>query len=449
VNFTLPATSKLRAKAFTFGVATASFQIEGSSNADGRCESIWDRFCAIPGKVLNGDNGEPACDHYRRLEEDLDLIQSLGVDAYRFSIAWPRIEPSPGVWNEAGFVFYERLVDGLIARGIKPFATLYHWDLPQYLEDRGGWINRETAYRFARYADRVSARLGDRVASYATFNEPWCSAFLGYRVGIHAPGLKSDRLGFQAAHHLLLAHGLALPALRHNAPNAQHGIVLNVTPSFANSTNADDQWAAEFADEENTHTFLQPLLQGRYPTMVFDQHPDWAPTQLANDLAIMAAPIDFLGINYYTRSVVEKPDAGDYANVPQEGAKTDIGWAIYPTALTQLLVDLKARYDNLPPIFITENGAADNSQLIDGAVHDPMRTDYYQQHLNAVDQAIEAGVDIRGYFAWSLMDNFEWAEGYGQRFGIVHVDYQTQVRTLKTSGKSWQAFLAERQELSL
>jgi len=444
VNFNIPATSKLRDKTFTFGVATASFQIEGSSAADGRCESIWDRFCATPGKVLHGDKGEPACDHYRRLEQDLDLIESLGVDAYRFSIAWPRIEPSPGVWNEAGFAFYERLVDGLIARGIKPFATLYHWDLPQYLEDQGGWINRETAYKFAVYADKVSARLGNRVASYATFNEPWCSAFLGYRFGIHAPGLKSDRLGFQAAHHLLLAHGLALPAMRANAPKAQHGIVLNMTPSYANSDSPEDQWAAEFADAENTHTYLQPLLQGSYPTVVFDQHPDWAPTQLADDLAIMAAPIDFLGINYYTRGVIEKSATGDYQTVPQADAKTDIGWSIYPAGLTDLLVDLNARYSNLPPVFITENGAADNTELVAGAVHDTMRTDYYNQHLNAVHQAIEAGVDIQGYFAWSLMDNFEWAYGYSQRFGIVHVDYQTQVRTIKTSGKSWQQFLADR-----
>ncbi|MDB9894278.1 GH1 family beta-glucosidase [Reinekea forsetii] len=444
MNFNIPATSKLRDKTFTFGVATASFQIEGSSTADGRCESIWDRFCATPGKVLHGDNGEPACDHYRRLEQDLDLIESLGVDAYRFSIAWPRIEPSPGVWNEAGFAFYERLVDGLIARGIKPFATLYHWDLPQYLEDQGGWINRATVYKFAVYADKVSARLGNRVASYATFNEPWCSAFLGYRFGIHAPGLKSDRLGFQAAHHLLLAHGLALPAMRANAPKAQHGIVLNMTPSYANSDSPEDQWAAEFADAENTHTYLQPLLQGSYPTVVFDQHPDWAPTQLADDLAIMAAPIDFLGINYYTRGVIEKSATGDYQTVPQGDAKTDIGWSIYPAGLTDLLVDLNARYSNLPPVFITENGAADNTELVAGAVHDTMRTNYYNQHLNAVHQAIEAGVDIQGYFAWSLMDNFEWAYGYSQRFGIVHVNYQTQVRTIKTSGKSWQQFLADR-----
>ena len=396
MNFNIPATSKLRVITFTFGVATASFQIEGSSAADGRCESIWDRFCATPGKVLHGDNGEQACDHYRRLEQDLDLIESLGVDAYRFSIAWPRIEPSPGVWNEAGFAFYERLVDGLIARGIKPYATLYHWDLPQYLEDQGGWINRVTAYRFAVYADKVSARLGNRVTSYATFNEPWCSAFLGYRFGVHAPGLESDRLGFQAAHHLLLAHGLALPAMRANAPQAQHGIVLNMTPSYANSDSAEDQWAAEFADAENTHTYLQPLLQGSYPTLVFAQHPDWAPTQLAGDLAIMAAPIDFLGINYYTRGVVKKGDSGDYETVSQPDAKTDIGWSIYPAGLTDLLVDLNARYSNLPPLFITENGAADNTELVAFAGHETSRTDYYIQHRNAVHQAIDAGVDIHG-----------------------------------------------------
>jgi len=444
VTFKIPAQSKLNNKEFTFGVATAAFQIEGSIHAEGRCESIWDRFCATPGKVLNGDTGEQACDHFNRLEQDLDLIKSLGVDAYRFSIAWPRIEPKPGQWNEAGFDFYQRLIDGLIERDIQPYATLYHWDLPQYLEDNGGWINRETAYRFAEYADKVTKRFGSKIVSYATFNEPWCSSFLGYRYGTHAPGLKSDRLGFQAAHHLLLAHGLAMPNMRMNAPDSQHGIVINISPAYAYTDAIGDLKAAQFSNEEFNHLFMQPLLKASYPEVVFGKHPEWAPTQLDGDLEIIAAPLDFLGINYYSRTVVKESPTSNYESVPEEGAKTDIGWTIYPKALTDAMIGFKQRYDNLPPIYITENGAADNTEIVDGVVNDAMRTDYYEQHLNAVHNAIEEGIEVRGYFAWSLMDNFEWAEGYSQRFGIVHVDYDTQVRTIKKSGKTWQTFLSNR-----
>ncbi len=447
--FSLPKNSPLLKKDFTYGVATAAFQIEGATNLDGRCESIWDRFCRTPGKVLNDDHGDIACDHYHRVEQDLDLIQSLGVDAYRFSIAWPRIEPSPDTWNEAGFAFYERIINGLIERGIKPYLTLYHWDLPQYLEEKGGWINRETAYRFAVYAQKVVARFGDRVTAYATFNEPWCSAFLGYRFGNHAPGLQSDRLGFQAAHHLLLAHGLALPALREYAPNAEHGIVLNFTPNYPLTDSKQDQQAASFADEEHSHWFLQPLLTGSYPKSIIEQHPEWVPTQLDEDLVIIARDIDFLGINFYTRQVVSASDQEDYNIIsPQvDGSMqlTDIGWEVFPQALTELLQGFKKRYSNLPPIIITENGAADNtSPNENGEVIDSMRVAYYNDHLNALHNAIESGVNISGYFAWSLMDNFEWAEGYSQRFGIVYVDYETQKRTIKHSGYCWQEFLNKR-----
>ncbi|MDN3648035.1 GH1 family beta-glucosidase [Reinekea marina] len=444
MEFTLPKDSRLNTKSFTFGVATASFQIEGSTNADGRCESIWDRFCATPGKVLNGDDGSVACEHYTRLEEDLDLIKSLGVDAYRFSIAWPRIEPKPGQWNEAGFDFYERLVDGLIARGIKPYATLYHWDLPQYLEDKGGWINRETAYLFSRYAEKLVERLGDKVVSYATFNEPFCSAYLGYRWGIHAPGLKDDRLGFQAAHHLMLAHGLAIPLMRKHAPKAQLGIVLNINPAFPASDSEADKQATQLSNDDSNHTFLGPILAGKYPTSVFEKYPHWAPTQLQGDLDIINAPLDFLGINYYTGVTIKADAQGEREEVNQQVPKTDIGWDIIPEALTKALVDYKNTYPSLPPIYITENGAADNTECINGEVNDTMRTDYYQQHLMAVHNAIEQGVDVQGYFAWSLMDNFEWAFGYSQRFGIVHVDYSTQKRTVKLSGLAWKKFLANR-----
>lgn len=444
MSFTLPNNSRLKTPEFTFGVATAAFQIEGSNRADGRTECIWDRFCATPDKVLNGDDGSVACEHYLRLEEDLDLIKSLGVDAYRFSIAWPRIEPAPGEWNEAGFEFYERLVDGLIARGIKPYATLYHWDLPQYLEDKGGWINRETAYSFARYAQKITERLGNRVYSYATFNEPLCSAYMGYRWGKHAPGLKDDRLGFQAAHHLLLAHGLALPLMRVAAPEAQHGIVINISPAFPASNSEADIAVTTLSNDDNNHTFLRPLLAGKYPESVFNKHPGWAPTQLDGDLDIINAPLDFLGINYYSSSVVKSNEQGEKEVVDQHVPRTDIGWPVVPEGLTKALVEYTQTYPTIPPIVITENGAADNTECVEGVINDTMRTDYYQQHLTAVDDAIKQGVNIQGYFAWSLMDNFEWAFGYSQRFGIVHVNYETQVRTLKKSGKTWQAFLANR-----
>ncbi|WP_108125635.1 GH1 family beta-glucosidase [Saccharospirillum mangrovi] len=444
MSFNLPADSRLARKDFLFGVATASFQIEGAAYEDGRTESIWDRFCATPGKVLGGDNGDVACDHYHRWPQDLDMIRKLGFDAYRFSIAWPRIEPQPGVWNQAGFDFYDRLVDGMLERGIRPVATLYHWDLPQYLGDRGGWVNRDTAYRFADYADQITRVLGDRVESYATLNEPWCAGFLSYRLGIHAPGLKDDRLGFQAAHHLLLGHGLALPAMRANAPKADHGIVLNFTPAYPATDSAEDRAAADYSDEENSHWYLQPLLTGEYPLAVRERHPEWMPTVYPGDMEILARPIDFLGINFYTRAVVKAGEHSDYESIPQDAPKTDIGWEIYPQALTDLMTGFKARYDNLPPIYISENGAADNTPVVDGVVDDQMRVGYYDQHLNAVHNAIEQGVDVRGYFAWSLMDNFEWAEGYSQRFGIVHVDYDSLVRTPKRSSAVFTDWLAQR-----
>lgn len=445
MSFKLPKNSKLLESDFVYGVATASFQIEGAGKEDGRCESIWDRFCATEGKVLNGDNGDVACDHYHRLEEDLDLIKSLGVDVYRFSIAWPRIEPKPGEWNEAGFAFYEKLVDGLISRGIKPYATMYHWDLPQYLEDKGGWVNRETAYSFARYTDKVTARLGDKVHAYSTFNEPWCSAFLGYRWGIHAPGIVDDRLGFQACHHLLLAHGLGVEKIRQNAPKAQCGIVLNFTPNYPYSNSSADAAAADFADEENSYWFIQPLLEGSYPHLVCQTHPDWIPIMVEGDMEIISRPIDYLGVNFYTRQVVQAKMGKDYDSVQPTENITDIGWEIYPEAFSKLLVDLNNRYSNLPPIVITENGIADNTEKnAKGDVVDTMRMDYFQSHLMSIHNAIEAGVDIRGYIAWSLMDNFEWAEGYSMRFGIVHVNYQTQERTLKESGKMWKTFLTNR-----
>lgn len=428
---------------FVYGAATASFQIEGANTADGRCESIWDRFCATPGKVENGDDGAVACDHYNRLEDDLDLMAELGLEAYRFSIAWPRIEPAPGEWNEAGFAFYERLIDGLLERGIKPYVTLYHWDLPQYLEERGGWISRETAHRFAEYADKVTARFGDKVVSYATLNEPLCASFVSYRWGHHAPGYADERLGYQSAHHLLLAHGLALPAMRRNAPNAEHGIVLNFTPALAADGDTHPE-VLQHADNLDGFWFLHPLMTGDYPQDVWDDAPADMPTRLPGDMDIIARANDFIGINYYSARLIGLDAEGKPEEKAQTVAKTDIGWPIRPEGLTHLLLEMKRRYANLPHLLITENGACDNSEVHNGDVLDAMRTNYFQLHLQAVHDAIEKGADVRAYFAWSLMDNFEWAFGYSKRFGIVHIDYDTQVRTIKQSGKTWQAFLRDR-----
>lgn len=444
MTFEFPSDSKLYKKDFLFGAATASFQVEGATSADGRCESIWDRFCATPGKVHNGDDGTVACDHYNRLEQDLDLMAELGLEAYRFSVAWPRIEPAPGQWNEKGFEFYERLIEGLLARGIKPYLTLYHWDLPQYLEDQGGWINRETAYRFAEYARQVCTRFGDKVTAYATFNEPLCSAFLGYRWGKHAPGYQDEQLGFQAAHHLLLAHGLALPGMRKNAPKSQHGIVLNFTPALPAPNEDVAQSVIDFHNNADGFWFLHPIMTGQYPQDVWKSSETDMPDVHPGDLDIISAPIDFLGINYYTSTLVKADDNGFPVEVENSDRRTDIGWPIRSRGLTIVISDMRRRYNRLPPIYITENGACDNTEVENGQVDDPMRSDYYQSHLLAVHDAIEQGADIRGYFAWSLMDNFEWAYGYSMRFGIVHVDYRTQVRTIKRSGKTWQAFLAAR-----
>ncbi len=446
MSFAFPESSPFRRSDFIFGVATASFQIEGANTEDGRCESIWDRFCATPGKVANGDDGAVACDHYHRWEQDLELIAELGVDAYRLSIAWPRIMPQEGQVNQKGIAFYQRIIAKLNSLGIKPFVTLYHWDLPQYLEDRGGWLNRETAYKFAEFADIMTQALGDDVDSYSTFNEPFCSAFLGYRFGEHAPGLKDDKWGFQAAHHLLLAHGLALPKMRENAPKAQHGIVLNFAPAYpADPSNQADVEAADFDEQQGIHWFLQPLIEGTYPEAIRQQQPLWWPTILPNDLTIIQQPIDFLGINYYTRHVIKAGQNGPEHVRLENVERTDMGWEVCPEAFTHLLTKLHKRYQ-LPPIYITENGMAGADKLEDGQVIDQQRCDYYQSHLDAVAAAMAEGVELKGYFAWSLMDNFEWAFGYDKRFGLVYVDYASQQRVFKQSAKYFQSFLKQRKE---
>ncbi|HEX6704394.1 MAG TPA: GH1 family beta-glucosidase [Albitalea sp.] len=430
---------------FTWGVATASYQIEGATHRDGRVPSIWDTFSATPGKVLNGDTGEVACDHYHRWEGDVDLIASLGVDAYRLSIAWPRVMDERGRANRAGLDFYKRLLDRLEAKGVQRFVTLYHWDLPQHLQDRGGWLNRDTAYRFADYADLVSRELAGQATAWATLNEPWCSAHLGYGDGRHAPGLADHRFASQAMHHLLLGHGLALPVLESNDPRARRGIVANVGRGTTDRDTAADRDAAQLYEVQHNAWVLDALFKGAYPADLFRLWPGTEPLVLPGDMAIISRPIDFLGINYYFRTNVRSDGAHGFVEVPLEGVeRTQMGWEVYPQGLQDLLVGFKAAYPALPPIYITENGMASDDKVVNGTVDDAQRIAFLNRHVAAVDAAMKAGVDVRGYFVWSLMDNYEWAYGYERRFGIVHVDYATQQRTPKQSAKALTAFLRSR-----
>ena len=452
---------------FLFGSATASYQIEGAAQEDGRGPSIWDTFSHTPGKTTNGDTGDVADDHYHRLDEDLDLMKSLGLEAYRFSIAWPRIQPTgSGVANQAGLDFYSRLVDGLLERGIRPIATLYHWDLPQALEDEGGWTNRETAYRFAEYAAIVGAELGDRVATWTTLNEPWCSAYLGYGSGAHAPGRTERLASLEAVHHLNLAHGLALQELRRvvTKPDVTYSVTLNFHVLRDGGAGAAE--AARRIDALANRAFTGPMLRSEYPADLLEDTAgvtDWS-FVLDGDLAIIKQPVDFLGVNYYSTATVRmwdgsserqnndghKPSAGTawpgseaVEFVQQDGPYTAMGWNIAPDGLEWLLVDLHEQFPGLP-LVITENGAAFADEVTDGAVHDPERTDYLRRHFTAAHRAIERGVDLRGYLVWSLLDNFEWGYGFTKRFGIVHVDYDTQVRTVKDSGHWYAALIASR-----
>jgi beta-glucosidase len=448
-TFSPPADSILRRKDFLLGTATASYQIEGAIHEDGRLPSIWDTFSATPGKVLQGDTGEFACDHYHRWQEDVELLGALNVDGYRLSLAWPRVMDEQGQPNRKGIEFYKNLLDGLKAKGLKTFVTLYHWDLPQYLEDRGGWLNRDTAYRFAEYADLMSRELAGKVDAWMTLNEPWCSAFLGYANGHHAPGRTNIRYATQAMHHLLLGHGLAVPILRKNDPGAQVGIVANVGRGTADSDSAADQRAAQLFEIQHNNWILDPLLKKQIPQALFELWPGAEPLVLEGDLEIIGAPMDFLGINYYFRTNVKSDGAHGFVEAPPAGVeRTQMGWEVYPLGLQELLIGFHKTYPNLPPIYITENGMASDDEVINGEVIDNQRISFLNRHLAAVDAAAKAGVDIRGYFIWSLMDNFEWAFGYERRFGIVHVDYQTQKRTLKRSAKLVAQFLAERRAQS-
>ena len=451
---------------FLWGVATAAYQIEGAVRADGRGPSIWDTFSHTPGRVLAGDTGDVADDHYHRWPEDLDLMAELGIGAYRFSIAWPRIQPhGSGPVNHAGLDHYQRLVEGMLERDITPIVTLYHWDLPQALEDAGGWPHRDTAERFAEYARLVAEVLGDRVGVWGTLNEPWCTAFLGYAAGVHAPGRTEPAAALAAAHHLNLAHGLATQALRSVLPStAQTTLALNLHQVRAASDDEADLDAAHQVDDVGNAVFLGPLFDGAYPSTLLERLEgitDWSFVR-EGDEATCHAPPDVLGINYYTPTLVRRrrgtgdaevshthgergltPFVGceDVEFLQPPGATTEMGWAIDASGLEDLLLAVERRLPD-QPVLITENGAAFDDHVEDGRIRDTDRIAYLAEHLAAVGRVIGQGVDVRGYLLWSLLDNFEWAFGYARRFGVVHVDYDTQVRTAKDSAYWYRDLIA-------
>lgn len=445
---------------FVLGSATAAYQIEGATHEDGRGDSIWDTFSRVPGAIVDGTTGDVADDHYHRWAEDVDLMSDLGFGAYRFSIAWPRIQPDGrGRPNQAGIDFYRRLAESLRERGVTPWATLYHWDLPQALEDRGGWLQRDTARRFADYAHEVADRLSDVVADWITLNEPWCSAFLGYASGYHAPGRATGSRAAHAAHHLLLGHGLALEALRAAAPDARVGISLNLYPVEPAGDSGGDAEAARRIDGLSNRLFLEPVLAGAYPVDVLDDLGEtrwFAENATDEDLRRISAPIDFLGVNYYTRHIVASGSApaaeapasaypgSEHVRFVDTGAPaTQMGWEVHPDGMLDAL-RMAHRLAPELPLHITENGAAyPDSEGADGRIDDGERTEYLQAHLEAARDAVAAGLPLRGYFLWSLMDNWEWSYGFSRRFGIVHVDYRTQTRTPKRSALWMADFLRE------
>jgi beta-glucosidase len=427
---------------FVWGVATSAFQIEGAAAEDGKGPSIWDSFCRRPGAIADGSNGDVACDHVHRWAEDLDIAAGLGVGAYRFSVSWPRVRPSgSGAWNAKGLDFYERLVDGLLKRGIQPWPTLNHWDLPDALQTRGGWEDRDTVHRFVEYALGINERLGDRLAAITTHNEPWVMATLGHETGHFAPGVKNRASAMQVAHHLLLSHGLALQAMRREGCKAKLGIVLNLAPVQAATPSEADRTAARLEDGRLLRWYMDPLFGRGYPVDVRVHLGADAPRIAPGDLDDIATPLDFLGVNYYSRNVVSA--AGPWDVRRSGNPVTEMGWEVYPEGLTELLLRLHRDYP-VPPLFITESGAAFADRLEHGQVHDAERTRFIAAHIAAVAEALRQGVRVDGYMVWSLLDNFEWASGYAKRFGIVHVDYATQRRTLKDSALWYRDFLLQR-----
>ncbi|WP_395700439.1 GH1 family beta-glucosidase [Aquabacterium sp.] len=425
---------------FLWGVSTSAYQIEGSLQADGRGPTIWDRFCAEAGRIAHGDTAAVACDHYRRYQQDVALLAGLGVGAYRFSIAWSRLQPEGrGPFKREGLAFYSRLVDELLAQGISPMPTLYHWDLPQALQDAGGWQHRDTAARFAEFAQGMARQLGDRVPRWITHNETFEHTVLGHALGTHAPGLTLGLDSFAVAHHLLLSHGLAVQALRAHLPGAaQVGIAQSMAPARPATGRAEDHAAAHLLHLLQEGIHCEPLLRGRYPEELATLGIDLSAIH-AGDEATIAQRLDFFGINYYNPTHVQATPPGSpvplrEAEAPAHHERTEMGWPVIPQGLSELLLGLKQRHgDALPPLVITENGAAMPDALEAGGVDDPRRVAYLEQHLQALRTAMDGGVDVQGYFVWSLLDNFEWAEGYRPRFGLVHVDYATQRRTPKRS----------------
>ncbi len=416
---------------FYWGSATSSYQIEGAHDVDGRGPSIWDTFCAVPGNIKDGSNGDVACDHYNRYRSDVALMSELGFDAYRFSIAWPRIVPeADGAVNTKGLDFYDKLVEELLGAGIRPLPTLYHWDLPQYLEDANGWVNRDTAYRFADYAEAVVRRLGDRVDTYTTLNEPFVSANHGYVTGEHAPGRTSMAEGFAASHHLLLGHGLAAERIRATAPSSRVAIVINFTPAEPATDSEADRAETERQNDLENRWYADPIAGLGYPAKTAE-HYEWDYSEVHDgDMALISAPIDLLGINFYTRSIVS---ADNSYVAPPDTPRNTMGWEIHPPSLGSLLRELHARY-KFRSYLITENGCPMPDDKRDGErIIDDDRLAYVRDHIAQVHAAIQEGVPMEGYLVWSLFDNFEWAWGYGPTFGIIEVDYQTQERIPKKS----------------
>jgi beta-glucosidase len=455
---------------FLFGAATAAYQIEGAAHEDGRTDSIWDAFARVPGAVVDGHNGDVACDHYHRYPEDVAMMADLGLQTYRFSTSWARIRPDGGPVNQKGLDFYSRLVDQLLEKNLLPWLTLYHWDLPQALEETGGWRNRDTAYRFAEYAADVHAALGDRVQNWTTLNEPWCSSFLSYIGGEHAPGIQDPESGLAAGHHLLLAHGLATRELRSLDPALSLGITLNLTVADpVDPQDAGDVDAARRIDGQFNRFFLDPIFRGAYPEDVLADvaHLGFEKYIQPGDLEAISTPIDALGVNYYHGEAVSVhpvavqmstaapsqrpkrspfPAADDVYWHLRDLPLTGMGWEVQPEGLTRLLKRIDAEYTgSAVKLYVTENGAAyDDEPTADGAVPDAERTEFLRLHLAAILDAVDAGVNVYGYFYWSLMDNFEWAWGYHKRFGIVRVDYETQERTLKDSALEYRRIIADR-----
>jgi beta-glucosidase len=433
---------------FVWGAATAAFQIEGATTADGRGESIWDRFAAVEGNIAHGDTGDPACEHYYRWPDDLDLMRSLGIESYRFSISWPRIQPNGrGPANERGLAFYRSLVEGLLERGIRPLATLYHWDLPQALQDEGGWASREVVDRFADYAALVFDGLGDVVPAWITHNEPWVTSILGYAFGVKAPGIRDWPTALRAAHHSLLAHGRAVEAFRETGRNGEIGITLDLTVAIPATDSDADREAARRLDGHHNRWFLDPIFRASYPEdMVAFYEGRFGPLDavLDGDLDTIAEPLDFLGINFYRPNWASAVDDGglDVADAPPDLERTSMGWPIAPEYLTDLLVRVQKDYGEIP-LLITENGAAFDDVLDGGdVVEDPPRVAYLREHIAAVERAKAEGVDVRGYYVWSLLDNFEWEYGYEKRFGIVFVDFPTQRRIPKRSALWYRDLIA-------